>query len=143
MNSTGAERAYILGLAETDAAIRAFNKWSRADGDAGLLPLLPPSIISRWAQAFQKRETIFLNNPETLRATHPDEYAFWREHGIRSYFLIPFDGETDGVRYFGIVNPTQHTDEAPRFVRCPSSSRTRWPKGRCGSNRSLQFSTIC
>ena len=109
----GAERAYILGLAETDAAIRAFNKWSRADGDAGLLPLLPPSIISRWAQAFQKRETIFLNNPETLRATHPDEYAFWREHGIRSYFLIPFDGETDGVRYFGIVNPTQHTDEAP------------------------------
>ena len=38
----GAERAYILGLAETDAAIRAFNKWSRADGDAGLLPLLPP-----------------------------------------------------------------------------------------------------
>lgn len=39
----GAERAYILGLAETDAAIRAFNKWSRADGDAGLLPLLPPA----------------------------------------------------------------------------------------------------
>ena len=66
---------------------------------------VPPSVLERWIERFQRNESVIIYNIDTIQDTNPAEWAVMTAQDITRLIAVPVYREKKLVAFLGIDNP--------------------------------------
>lgn len=106
----GADRVYIFQIFRTLEGREEFSN-SHEWCAPGVKPQIDElqnvdlGVVGQWVSPFLHRETLVIDDLETIRESSPSEYALLKPQGIRSIVNAPLIAEGELIGSIGVDNP--------------------------------------
>lgn len=109
----GADRSYVFEQDESGAFVDNTFEWCREGitPEKENLQHVPVEVVEIWKQNFRKDGAFLLTVNEELKRTDPLAYETLEPQSIDRLMAAPFSRGGELVGFFGVDNPTRHTDQ--------------------------------